>query len=229
MESVQARAEATRGFYNRYSQPLGADAANLLWRLDESLLGDGGEYLRADAPMTTFTHYKRLITCYRIAAILDWIRAIRRESSLFFGRVDDQIQLAIAECESALADRPAVEDNALKKLAQLWQLTLPGNSESVTRLSKQMHRSVEQCLSVNGLNQSHELTAIGKVSGLEAARHFRIRHESARILTVSRRCVVIHMALSSSTCWTKGGLDLSRLAAEHRRIDAPRGGGPAAV
>lgn len=121
--------------------------------------------------MTTFTRYKRLSTCYRIAAVLDWIRAIRRESSLFFGRVDDQIRLAIAECESALADRPAVEDNALKKLAQLWQLTLPGNSESVTRLSKQMHRSVEQCLSVNGLNQSHELTAIDKVSGVEAARH----------------------------------------------------------
>src|SRR5512147_2528356 len=64
------KVEQKRGIYEKYAQPLAADAVNLLWRLDEILFTQRGQYLSEDAPSTPFNQYKRISTCYRIAAIL---------------------------------------------------------------------------------------------------------------------------------------------------------------
>src|SRR5512132_3400261 len=71
------KVEQKRGIYEKDAQPLAADAVNLLWRLDEILFKQRGQYLSENAPPTPFNQYKLISTCYRIAAILGWIRAIR--------------------------------------------------------------------------------------------------------------------------------------------------------
>ena len=78
--TAEAISEATM------NRALAADAVNLLWRLDEILFKQRGQYLSENAPPTPFNQYKLISTCYRIAAILGWIRAIRLEQSyLFYG------------------------------------------------------------------------------------------------------------------------------------------------
>ena len=76
--------------------------------------------MREDAPLTPFNEYKRISTCYRIAAILGWIRAIRLEQSyLFYGDQPavDALRRAVVDFESALADSPWVEIEVVKNLA----------------------------------------------------------------------------------------------------------------
>ena len=125
------KVEQKRGIYEKYAQPLAADAVNLLWRLDEILFKQRGQYLSEDAPPTPFNQYKLISTCYRIAAILGWIRAIRLEQSyLFYGdqAAVDALRGAVIDFESALADSPRVEARVLRELARLWRLELPARS-----------------------------------------------------------------------------------------------------
>ena len=82
----QEKVEQRRSVHEKYAQPLAADAVNLLWRLDEILFKGRAQYLHEDAPPTAFNVYKRISTCYRVAAVLGWVRAIELEQSyLFYG------------------------------------------------------------------------------------------------------------------------------------------------
>ena len=103
MQKKQERAEQKRGIYEKYAQPLAADAVNLLWRLDEILFKQRAQYLAEDAPPTPFNDYKLISTCYRLGAVLGWIRAIRLEQSyLFYGEFD------LGRRASAGGDQPGV-------------------------------------------------------------------------------------------------------------------------
>ncbi len=64
-----------------YSDPLKDAATSLRHRLKEIVEQKQAPYLLADAPGIPFLDYKRISTLYRIAAVLGWIRAIRRERS----------------------------------------------------------------------------------------------------------------------------------------------------
>ena len=86
VQKRQENAEKKRDIYEKYAQPLAADAVNLLWRLDEILFKQRAQYLALEAPATPFNEYKLISTCYRIGAVVGWIRAIRLEQSyLFYG------------------------------------------------------------------------------------------------------------------------------------------------
>src|SRR5207344_2384230 len=58
VQKKQERAERKRGIYEKYAQPLAADAVNLLWRLDEILCKQRAQYLSENAPPTPFNQYK---------------------------------------------------------------------------------------------------------------------------------------------------------------------------
>lgn len=167
------KVEQKRGIYEKYAQPLAADAVNLLWRLDEILFTQRGQYLSEDAPSTPFNQYKRISTCYRIAAILGWIRAIRLEQSyLFYGdqaAVED-LRDAVIDFESALADSPRVEARVLNELARLWGIELPEDADRLAGATAQFVADVQHFFSIYALTRYQDLAALDDQRGLEVAR-----------------------------------------------------------
>jgi len=133
--------------YRRYAEPLGSAVTSLMWRLREIFSKDGraSSYLTGQGPKTTFEDYKLRSTYYRLAAVLGWLRALRRELSFF--RLEEQGRLtsmeeAIANLESALADGHHVEHQRLDGLLKIWGL--PQINDNRTRLRVAV--DVEQCV-----------------------------------------------------------------------------------
>lgn len=108
-----------------YSDPLKDAVTSLRYRLKEIVEQKQARYLLADAPNTPFLDYKRISTLYRIAAVLGWIRAIRRERSyLDPQQASASIEMqAIDAFEKALADGTHVELQRLDELSNLWRVS----------------------------------------------------------------------------------------------------------
>jgi hypothetical protein len=110
-----------------------------MWRLHEALEQPGrGRFLKlvempaATNKYSTYGAYKKLSTLYRLAVVLGWIRACRREFSYL--KVAElaslqTIDAAINEFEHALADGPDVEVERLIELCKLWGLQPPGDED----------------------------------------------------------------------------------------------------
>lgn len=172
-QKKQEKVELRRSVHEKYAQPLAADAVNLLWRLNEILFKGRAQYLREDAPATTFNVYKRISTCYRIAVILGWIRAIEQEQSyLFYGEEKSQTDLrrAVVDLESALADAPHVEVHVLRRLAALWDLTLPEARDEVAWIAACANAEMQHVLADNRLVRYHDLLDLNGPRQLEAVR-----------------------------------------------------------
>lgn len=107
-----------------YSDPLKDAVISLKFRLREIVERKQARYLLSDAPKIPFLEYKRISTLYRIASVLGWIRAIRRERSY----IDPQqaskaVEMqAIGEFETALADGAHVELQRLDELMITWRV-----------------------------------------------------------------------------------------------------------
>ncbi len=169
----QEKIEKKRDIYEKYAQPLGADAANLLWRLNEIFFDQRAHYLRENAPPTPFNEYKVISTCYRIAVLLGWIRAIRLEQSyLLFGdsATFDNIRDAVSRLEIALANSPPVEIEAMKSLARIWNIDLPNDPEHAKRIAAQVNAELQYFLSEFALNRYEQFADLGKSKGREVAR-----------------------------------------------------------
>jgi hypothetical protein len=121
--------------YARYAEPLAAAAESLMWRLNESLnlQGRGRFLLLRGFPSdvnqySTYGAYKKVSTLYRLAVVLGWLQACKRELSLVklseHGN-DQRIVKAVADFERSLADGPQVELERLQNLCNLWNLPFP--------------------------------------------------------------------------------------------------------
>ena len=169
----QEKIEEKRDIYEKYAQPLGADAANLLWRLNEILFDQRAHYLRENAPPTPFNEYKVISTCYRIAVLLGWIRAIRLEQSyLLFGdsATFDNIRDAVCRLEIALADSPPVEIETTRRLARIWSIDLPNDPEHVRRIAAQVNAELQHFLSEFALTRYEQFANLEESKGKEVAR-----------------------------------------------------------
>jgi hypothetical protein len=169
----QEKIEQKRDIYEKYAQPLGADAANLLWRLNEIFFDQRSHYLREDAPPTPFNEYKVISTCYRIAVLLGWIRAIRLEQSyLLFGdsATFGKIRDAVCRLEIALADSPPVEIEAMESLARIWSIDLPNDLECAKRIAAQVNAELQHFFSEFALTSYQQFVQLGELKGREVAR-----------------------------------------------------------
>lgn len=148
LEEGRSDRRAKTAIYERYSNPLVTSAISLLHRLNEILFKEHrpvylqkGPRLALGADLhRSYLYYKRLSTAYRVAAVLGWIRACRREFSYL--RVAEPVKSqhvdrAIESFEKALADGGWVEQERVLRLCELWQLNGAfslGASEGVERL-----------------------------------------------------------------------------------------------
>lgn len=141
----RASQKSAEDVYRLYAEPLGSAATSLMWRLREIFSEDGrASYLTEHGPRTAFEDYKLRSTYYRLAAVLGWVRALRRELSFFrlegVGRLTE-IEEAIGSFESALADGHHVELQRLNGLLRIWEI--PSISDKKTRLRVAV--DVESC------------------------------------------------------------------------------------
>lgn len=115
-------ARAHRDLVRLYADPLWEAARSLRFRLDEIVVRQQGRYLRADEPDIAYFSYKRISTLYRLAVLLGWIRAMRRERShLDPEQASNAAEMqAIRDLEVALADGDHVELHRLDELMGLW-------------------------------------------------------------------------------------------------------------
>lgn len=141
----------------RYADPLGSAATGLLYRLDEILNSPGrGAYLRADAPQNPYNSHKRLGTVYRIAAVIGWIRAIRREQSYLRAGAHlagAKVHEALNFFEAALADGPGIETERLRRFAQLWNRRLPTDATTVERLGVLVEQTTDKACAQLGISE----------------------------------------------------------------------------
>jgi hypothetical protein len=137
--------------YRRYAEPLAAAATSLMWRLNEIFGGDGrASFLLAREHKTDFEDYKLRSTYYRLAALLGWLRALRRELS--FLRLAgkhriDIIEDAIDNLERSLADGHHVELQRLQGLLlQIWALPSITDERLRLRLAVDLENCVKRAL-----------------------------------------------------------------------------------
>jgi|SRR5882724_344475 len=121
----ESRARARHDLVRLYADPLREAAKSLRFRLDEIIGTAQTRYLLANTPKTNFVQYKRISTIYRLAALLGWIRAFRRERSYLdpddVAPVDPKTD-PISRIEQALADGQHVEEQRLDELMSLWKV-----------------------------------------------------------------------------------------------------------
>lgn len=114
----------TRDVVRLYADPLLESSKSLNYRLAEILEQKGrATFLLPNTPQSEFVRYKRISTLYRLAVLLGWIRAYRKERSYVDpGDTSDSndIERAVERVEAALADGPHVEAQRLNELLRLW-------------------------------------------------------------------------------------------------------------
>jgi hypothetical protein len=163
--------------YQRYSHPLVTSAVSLLHRFNEIL------FVEYRPIYLTYTHrvdpeqgfarsylsYKKLSTIYRLAAMLGWIRACRREFSYL--RIANQkgtriIDQAIGSFEKALADGNWVEQERANRLCELWQLGISASLrdfENIERLGTKVNNVYWEILKASNLEKEDSANLDGDV------------------------------------------------------------------
>jgi len=155
LEERRSQARAQSAIYDRYSHPLVNSAISLLYRLHEILceqhrpvylLGKG--LSNASNPGGIYRHYKKLSIVYRLAAMLGWIRACRREFSYLrvaeVGKAEE-VHNAIDTFEKALSDGSWVEWERLTRLCELWRLCKPSGLEK-TKTNEDLATQVDNLI-----------------------------------------------------------------------------------
>lgn len=107
-----------------YIEPLVLSVKKLFWRLNEIFGSDGrGIFLRSDVPANEFNEYKKASTLYRVACVLGWKRAFRKELTFVKrGLVAqfEKVEESLRQIEGALADGTNVEMQRLSNIQKLW-------------------------------------------------------------------------------------------------------------
>lgn len=123
-----------RKLYERYSDPLASAAMDLMYRLRE-LVNGRDYYLQTGSARPTFENYKATSTLYRLAALIAWNRALRRE--IFFLRADRRrprkhqraLESALGSLSAALADGQHMEslrvESVATSLGLVWKDVAP--------------------------------------------------------------------------------------------------------
>ncbi|MFG1416967.1 hypothetical protein V5F38_04010 [Xanthobacter sp. V0B-10] len=178
----EADREARRDLVRLYADPLKDSVTSLKYRLHEIVEKRQARYLRSDAPSIPFLEYKRISTLYRIAAVLGWIRAIRRERSYLDPQqaaTSNEMQ-SIAELEGALADGTHVELQRLDELLTLWRVrSIP--SEVKDHVANLIDGERADYLARKGVLGARDLSIADQVELAERCADIMRKHSGADI------------------------------------------------
>lgn len=150
--------------YEVYALPLAEAARDLFYRLKEIVVDKRSDYLGTGQPKTKFDNYKYVSTLYRMAALIGWIRAIRREQSYLaqpemLSRVD--LHSRFVEFEMALADGPHVEVHIVEHLCRLWSLDVPADTGMLGSIATKCNGLRNKAIATAG---SSDVTSFGELA-----------------------------------------------------------------
>lgn len=183
MRAQKVEKETIRETYRKYADPLASSSTELFWRLHEAFDTKGsGFYLRGNIHLTRYEHYKALSTLYRIASLLGWIRALRREL-LFLPRINPKevgrLDLALQRLASALAEGGHVESLRVTSLTNLWGVGVDAPPDAISRAGIQVDRHLKDFLQENGVARAEDLPDDDKL---------KLSHVVAKVMTETLDC-----------------------------------------
>ncbi len=146
-----------RETYRRYADPLTSAAESLFWRLNEIYGTDRGDYLHRGRGLTRYEKHKASSTRYRIAALLGWLVALRRELVLSNAQPDTTVgsmRSAIDGVQKSLAEGAHVESSSAQALANIWGIS----DIDVNRAGWDINSTVKRVLHERGALAVGELT-----------------------------------------------------------------------
>lgn len=160
--------------FRPYADPLSAASLSLYFRLNEIANTEGRSiYLNSKAPHSDYNEYKRWSTLYRMAAVLAWIRAFRREKSFIdigLRCSNPEIEKSIDALEKALSEGPHIEDRRAREFASAISakfnnpLTMP----DWTRLSIQIENTLRSKLGSTRARSAHDLGATDQIELIDS-------------------------------------------------------------
>jgi hypothetical protein len=163
----RARKSSVRETYQKYVDPLTQSSVDLFWRLCEIFDTSGsGFYLKGSVHLTSFEHYKALSTLYRLANLLGWIRALRRELMFLKShsrKAQESLDKALNKLGAALAEGGKVETRRVEALVQLWSLTDTSTPEGVKRAGVHIDAILKNCLHNRKVKNANEFAESDKL------------------------------------------------------------------
>lgn len=146
--------------YRSYADPIALAASELFWRLYEILITKRNEYLTVNQHTIEFYNYKYNSTLYRLAALLAWLRAYRREL-IHFSLSDPKklvaLQGAIDRFEAALADGMHVEIRRIKDVLNAWDIVEPYDKKTLEKCARDLDRGLKIMLEKHKVQNVEEL------------------------------------------------------------------------
>ncbi|WP_417512919.1 hypothetical protein [Minwuia sp.] len=116
----------SRKIFSSYFDPIESASSDLFWRLNEFLVYRGRDSFFSNRETATkYEKYKFDSTLYRIAALLGWIRAYRREINGFSLNAPDfafDFENALGSISHALSDGSFIERQRMQALCELWRI-----------------------------------------------------------------------------------------------------------
>ena len=154
----------SRAVYKTYADPIFRAAVSLFRRLDEVAVGDltraAAYFGNSETAATPFDQYKFNSTLYRLAAVVGWLRAYRRELH-YFPSSDPKnlrgLSREIAFFESALADGAHVELDRLERVCQAMGMSLPTEDKEQERKAVLVDQALNRALHAGGVDVATEL------------------------------------------------------------------------
>lgn len=165
--------ELRRTLYRKYADPLTSAAESLYWRFREIFEVGRSAYLQPGGGLTRFEKYKASSTRYRVAALLGWMRALKRELVLCNAQPDPSVRPmrdALHELETSLAEGAHIERDVATRLAQLWGLDDLAPDEA----GRDVNAVVDRCL------HEHQ---VASVAALEDGQLAVLLREVAQIMS----------------------------------------------
>jgi hypothetical protein len=141
-----------------YATPLLRSVDALKYRLIEIADEGPATYLLADAPDSDYVNYKKISTLYRIASVLGWVRAYRKERSYLSDELtksSNEFDKLFSSFESSLADGHHIEDLRFQELVKLW--SIPARSMPSVQIQHRIASEVD-------LFMDQSMIAAGKLS-----------------------------------------------------------------
>ncbi|MCA1569058.1 MAG: hypothetical protein LC798_01810 [Chloroflexi bacterium] len=199
---VKADRALRRGTYRKYADPLTSAAESLFWRLDEIYRSDRGDYLHRGRGLTRYEKHKASSTRYRIAALLGWTVALRKELVLCNAQPDATVgpmRDAIAGVQNSLAEGAHVEASSAQALAAVWGIS----NMDVDRAGWDINSTVKCVL------HERDALAVGELSrddGDDLLRRIAVDVEKHSGATISPEAIAQHRdealrAVSTREAW----------------------------
>ena len=149
LNSDRERKRQSLEVYRSYADPIALAASALFWRLREIVVDERNEFLIIGNSLIEFDKYKFNSTMYRLAALIAWLRAYRREL-MHFSLTDPyklkDLKSTIDKFEDVLAQGSHVEQDRVKNVFSAFGITVSDKNGKFEKYGRDLDRVLQKAL-----------------------------------------------------------------------------------